>query len=312
MTAMKRILIVTGASSPRRQFAKQLSASRDADELAHRARNDLLQEVAQELNADLADEILPRNARKAAVAGKRPAPRTFPLDLAGTRGVKDFARLLASESEAAGPEGLRIEALVNNAGFGTYGAFMDTDIDRQLEMVELNSVSLTGICHYAIPHMGEGSLLINVASLASFIPLGNFAVYGATKAYVLSFSIALAAEIADRGIFVSTLCPGPVDTEFARVASNGARKTVVDGKTRKVVAHCLSQAPGQTNLDHGAQMEVQSLHEPLRRQVLFAAGPSSSAPPAPRRKGRNRCSPNYRPGESARSLTFAGGSINVL
>ncbi len=245
MTAMKRILIVTGASSGLgRQFAKQLSASRDADEIWLIARrNDLLQEVAQELNADHADEILPRNARKAAVAGKRPAPRTFPLDLAGTRGVKDFARLLASESEAAGPEGLRIEALVNNAGFGTYGAFMDTDIDRQLEMVELNSVSLTGICHYAIPHMGEGSLLINVASLASFIPLGNFAVYGATKAYVLSFSIALAAEIADRGIFVSTLCPGPVDTEFARIASNGARKTVVDGKDpRKVVAHCLSRS----------------------------------------------------------------------
>ncbi len=242
MTAMKRILIVTGASSGLgRQFAKQLSASRDADEIWLIARrNDLLQEVAQELNADHADEILPRNARKAAVSGKRPAPRTFPLDLAGTRGVKDFARLLASESEAAGPEGLRIEALVNNAGYGTYGAFMDTDIDRQLEMVELNSVSLTGICHYAIPHMGEGSLLINVASLASFIPLGNFAVYGATKAYVLSFSIALAAEIADRGIFVSTLCPGPVDTEFARIASNGARKTVVDGKDpRKVVAHCL-------------------------------------------------------------------------
>ena len=245
MTAMKRILIVTGASSGLgRQFAKQLSASRDADEIWLIARrNDLLQDVAQELNADHADVILPRNARKAAVAGKRPAPRTFPLDLAGTRGVKDFARLLASESEAAGPEGLRIEALVNNAGFGTYGAFMDTDIDRQLEMVELNSVSLTGICHYAIPHMGEGSLLINVASLASFIPLGNFAVYGATKAYVLSFSIALAAEIADRGIFVSTLCPGPVDTEFARIARNGARKTVVDGKDpRKVVAHCLSRS----------------------------------------------------------------------
>jgi hypothetical protein len=88
--------------------------------------------------------------------------------------------------------------------------------------------------------MKAGSLIVNVASLAGFTALGNLAVYGATKAYVLSFSVALAAEVADQGIFVSTVCPGPVDTEFSLVASNGAREKVVDGKSpEKLVAHAL-------------------------------------------------------------------------
>lgn len=148
--------------------------------------------------------------------------------------------MLEKEVLEAGTEGLCIDSLINNAGFGTYGTFMETNLDRQLEMIDLNVSTLTGLCHLCVPYMNKGSLLVNVASLASFIPLGNFAVYGATKAYVLSFSIALAAEIADSGIFVSTLCPGPVDTEFAQIASNGARKKVIDGRDpAAVVEHCL-------------------------------------------------------------------------
>ena len=130
--------------------------------------------------------------------------------------------------------------MVNNAGYGTYGTFEDTSLERQLGMIDLNVYSLTGICYAALPYLQKGSLVINVASLASFAPLGNFAVYGATKAFVYSFSLALAAELEPKGIFVETLCPGPVDTEFANVASLGARKVVKDGKSpEKVVAHCL-------------------------------------------------------------------------
>ena len=86
------------------------------------------------------------------------------------------------------------------------------------------------------------SKILNVASLASFMPLGNFAVYAATKAYVLSFSIALRAELKDRGIKVCALCPGSVSTNFANIASNGKRRLVWHGKDPvKVVRHCLKQ-----------------------------------------------------------------------
>ena len=222
---MKRIIIVTGASSGiGREFALQLSKTRNADEIWLIARR------TEKLNL-LVDEL--------SVNGKAKA-KALSLDISGKKGVSAFQKLLEKEVLEAGTEGLCIDSLINNAGFGTYGTFMETNLDRQLEMIDLNVSTLTGLCHLCVPYMNKGSLLVNVASLASFIPLGNFAVYGATKAYVLSFSIALAAEIADSGIFVSTLCPGPVDTEFAQIASNGARKKVIDGRDpAAVVEHCL-------------------------------------------------------------------------
>jgi len=236
---MKRIIIVTGASSGLgREFALQLARERNADEIWLLARRpDRLAEVAQTLAADAAVRH----------PGRHPVPRTVGIDLGGDEGLARFTALLKEEREASVDGGFIIDTLVNNAGFGTYGTFAETGLERQLEMIDLNVYSLTGLCYSVLPYMADGSLIINVASLAGFIPLGNFAVYGATKAYVLNFSVALAAELADRGIFVSTVCPGPVDTEFAQVASNGARERVVDGKSpADVVSHALrSIARGQ-------------------------------------------------------------------
>lgn len=226
---MKRIIIVTGASSGLgSEFARQLARTRNADEIWLIARRkDKLEILADELSGA-------RNGKS------NPAPRVIAFDLGGASGVRHFQKLL-EEERATGD--FAIDTLVNNAGFGTYGTFRETPLDRELEMIDVNVYALTGFCHAAIPFMGKGSMIINVASLAGFIPLGNFAVYGATKAYVLSFSTALAAELADSGIFVSTVCPGPVDTEFASVASNGAREKVVDGKNpAAVVAHSLREA----------------------------------------------------------------------
>lgn len=230
---MKRIIIVTGASSGLGiEFARQLSQVRTADEIWLLARRkDNLEKVAENLFPGYIEKP-ETNVKTAKIL-----PRIVPMDIEGNTGVRRFSELLEKEKRNGD---FVIDTLVNNAGFGTYGTFMETALDRQLEMIGLNVYSLTGLCHASIPFMQRGSLLINVASLAGYIPLGNFAVYGATKAYVLSFSTALAAEIADSGIFVSTVCPGPVDTEFANVASNGARKKVVDGKSpAKVVTHCL-------------------------------------------------------------------------
>lgn len=240
---MKRIMIVTGASAGLgREFALQLAGERTADEIWLIARR-------HEKLADLARVLESRRAANPAM----PAPRVVEADLSGARGIEAFTRLLEAERSAAvagqpaasaSPgQPFVIDCLVNNAGFGTYGTFRETPLERELEMIDLNVTTLTGLCHRALPFMAKGSLLVNVASLASFIPLGNFAVYAATKSYVLSFSTALAAEIADDGITVVTVCPGPVDTEFANVASNGAREKVVDGKSPSaVVAHALAAA----------------------------------------------------------------------
>ena len=230
---MKRIAIITGASSGMgAEFARQLGEEPCADELWLLARRvDRLKELEASQNA----------ARKENPS--LPLARAFQIDLSGRSGVSAFKALLDAEKLIDKEQGFEIRILVNNAGFGTYGPFLETPLETQLDMVELNCVSLTGIAGLALPFMNKGSVLINTASLAAFLPLGNFSVYAATKAYVRSFSESLAAEVADRGIKVCALCPGSVSTEFAQVASNGARKEVLGGKSvQKTVAHCIKAA----------------------------------------------------------------------
>lgn len=236
-----------------RQIARQQSESRpqnSIDEiwlLARRAdRLHALEEEIRGLKNDFAGrkkggkESL-NEGNSSDLPPKLPLARSFEIDLSGRDGVSAFAALL--EAEKKGGAGIEITMLVNNAGFGTYGPFEQTALERELEMIDLNCLALTGICGIALPLMKSGSVLINTASLAAFMPLGNFAVYAATKAFVLSFSTALAAEVADKGIKVCALCPGSVSTEFAAVASNGARKEVLHGKSpAKTVAHCLKAA----------------------------------------------------------------------
>ena len=229
---MKTLTIITGAScGVGRGFARQIFPCCMSDELWLIARR---KEKLEELAAELTDT----NASQE--KNQKTAIKIFAADISGKEGAAHFAKLL--EQENAKNE-ISIQTLINNAGFGTYGTFENTKIERQLEMIDLNCTALTGICGYALPYMKKNSTLINVASLAAFMPLGNFAVYGATKAYVLSFTIALAAELKERGIKVCALCPGSVSTEFADVASNGARKEVLHGKSaEKVVAHCLKKS----------------------------------------------------------------------
>jgi short-subunit dehydrogenase len=117
---------------------------------------------------------------------------------------------------------LRIDYLVNNAGFGTTGPFLETDLGREMEMVRLNVAALTELSHRFGRGMAErrSGGILNIASTAAFQPGPNMAVYYATKAYVLSFSEALAEELRASGVRVAAYCPGPVDTEFARTAGN--------------------------------------------------------------------------------------------
>ena len=175
---MKNVAIITGASSGMgKEFAVQVAQKYDFDEIwivARRLEN--LEEIARSINETKNFSIV----------------RPVQIDLGGIDGVYELEKLLAQENEKLSKveSGIQIGLLINNAGFGTYGPFEETSVKAEMQMVELNCTSLTGICGIALPYMTKGSVIINTSSLAAFMPLGNFAVYAATKAYVLSFSTA--------------------------------------------------------------------------------------------------------------------------
>jgi short-subunit dehydrogenase len=128
------------------------------------------------------------------------------------------ARLLAE----LGP----VDVLVNNAGFGASGRFAELDLGNQLRLVQVNVTALTALTHLFLGPMRARAAgrILNVASTVSFQPAPGLAVYGATKAYVLSLSEALAAELQGSGVTVTCLCPGATETEFAAAAGMGGSR----------------------------------------------------------------------------------------
>ena len=130
--------------------------------------------------------------------------------------VDATSRLVAELDNA----GLSIDVLVNNAGFGMQGTFAELPVDRQLQMIQLNAVVLTDLTRRLLPGMiarRRGGVL-NVGSTAAFQPGPFMAVYYATKAYVVSFSEAIAEEVSGSGVRVSCLAPGPTESGFADTA----------------------------------------------------------------------------------------------
>ncbi len=115
---------------------------------------------------------------------------------------------------------LTVDLLVNNAGFGDFGEFHELDWQKQADMIQVNITALTQLCHLFLPEMkkNEYGRILNIASSGAFAPLPFMSVYGATKAYVLSFSEALAEEVKPLNITVTALCPGATETEFAETA----------------------------------------------------------------------------------------------
>ncbi len=117
-----------------------------------------------------------------------------------------------------------VRMLVNAAGFGMSGNFLELakkENELQLEMIDLNCRALTKMITISISYMNQGSRIINLASAAAFCSQPSFAVYAATKAYVDRFSKALSAELKSKDIYVTSVCPGPVDTEFFQTSGGG-------------------------------------------------------------------------------------------
>jgi short-subunit dehydrogenase len=164
----------------------------------------------------------------------------FPVDLTDPDG-RD--RLVAALTD----HGLVPDLLVNNAGMGDFGEFATATWSKLESTVRLNVEALTHLTHALLPAMirRRKGAVVNVSSLASLLPIPDFAVYAATKAYVTSFSEALRLELRDHGIPVLAVCPGPVHTEFGDVARRGDQGRNIPGREcfyvpgQRVVAESL-------------------------------------------------------------------------
>ncbi|MBX7222738.1 MAG: SDR family oxidoreductase [Blastocatellia bacterium] len=137
--------------------------------------------------------------------------------IAADLGKPDAAKQLFAETER---RKLQVDLLINNAGFGIGGAFLDESLDRNLEMIQLNITTLVALTHLYLKPMvaRKNGAIINVASTAAFQPVPFLGAYSASKAFVLSFSEALWEEYREHNVTVMALCPGTTSTEFFEVA----------------------------------------------------------------------------------------------
>jgi len=185
------------------------------------------------IGRELADLFAADGHELVLVARREGRLRETAADLEARHGTRahlvpaDLARPDAPEQIGGAVErlGLAIDHLVNNAGFSVYGPFVETDLDAERDLIAVNVTAVTALAKRFLPGMlarGAGRIL-NVASTAAFQPGPRMAVYYASKAYVLSFSIALSVETAGTGVTVTALCPGPSPTGFAERA--GAQRS---------------------------------------------------------------------------------------
>ena len=137
--------------------------------------------------------------------------RAVPMDLTCDSSFDEYARLLQELS----PE---VAVLVNAGGFGYFGAFEDGDINEQLKMIDLNDRALVAMTYITLEYMKQGGRIYNMGSMSAIQPVPYINVYGATKAFVVSFSRALNVELQSRGIRVMAVCPYWVKTEFFETA----------------------------------------------------------------------------------------------
>ncbi|GCF13889.1 oxidoreductase [Haloarcula mannanilytica] len=153
--------------------------------------------------------------------------------------VMDLDRSAAAEElyEAVQSRGLDIEILVNNVGVGTYGPFAESDLDAERTQLRLNVLLPVELTRLFLDEFDDGGAVINMGSVAGFQPGPNLAGYYASKAYINSFSEALAEELRETPVDVTVVCPGPVDTEFqARAGMSDSTVGSVSSNTPEAVA----------------------------------------------------------------------------
>ena len=242
---MRKVAIVTGASSGiGKEFAVQIAQRyKTIDEVWLIARRkDRLAEVKAEISS---------------VSGK--LVRILALDLTDDTDIKFYRNLLERQDPS-------VRVLVNAAGYGIAGHFENMTVDDVNGMIDLNCRALAAITHITLPYMSGPSNIINLASSAAFLPQPSFAIYAASKSMVLSFSRALGRELSDKGITVTAVCPGPVNTEFFDVAQKYTKskpyKMILRADPKKVVKKALFDAYYMSDV---------SVYSPLMKAFRFVS-----------------------------------------
>jgi short-subunit dehydrogenase len=204
------------------------------------------------IGADLARELAGRGHNVVLVARRADRLEALATELRQAHGVRAealAADLIDPDATAALPDritalGLEVDILINNAGYGSAGQFVDLDIAAETDMVRLNCETVVALSGAYAPRFAErraGAILV-VASSAAMQPIPGQATYGASKAFALSFAEALHTELSDLGVAVTALCPGPVETEFAQRAGLEDAFDSVPSFARVSSRECAEQA----------------------------------------------------------------------
>lgn len=234
-----KVAIITGASSGMgREFALQIAQGyRSVEEVWLIARR---KERLEKVKCQLLGRKI----------------KILTLDLTKENDVEELGRTLEKEKPS-------VRVLVNAAGYGMIGEMGNISLKDNVGMIDLNCRALTAVTYMVLPYLCKNSKVIQLASSAAFLPQPRFAVYAASKSYVLSFSRALAREVEDLGITVTVVCPGPVKTEFFDVAetyeSVRLYKKLTMVKPGKVVRRALLDAK------HGKKVSVYGIPMKLFR-----------------------------------------------
>ncbi|EON76023.1 short-chain dehydrogenase/reductase SDR [Lunatimonas lonarensis] len=227
---MNKYILITGASSGIGYEMAQLLAAQKFNLILVARSLRILQKMQLELSAQFNIEV-----------------KYFQVDLSDLEATQELYNIIKVQE-------LQVSHLVNNAGFGDYGSFLDTSLEKELNMISLNISSLMMLTKLFAQDMAarKSGRIMNVASLLSFIPFPYYSVYSASKAFVLAFSETIAAELEDSGVVVTTLCPGTVETPFH---TPEMRKTNAMSSNKPVPAKDVAEA-GVKLLLHGKGKKV--------------------------------------------------------
>jgi len=218
---MKQTALITGASNGIGLELARIHAKHGGDLVLVARSQDKLNQLADELRAQYHDIQI-------------------------TVIAQDLAMPHAAQSVFAQTEqlGIQVDILINNAGFGGHGRFFERELAKEQQMIQLNITTLTELTHLYLQGMvaRRSGKILNVSSTASFMPGPLQAVYYATKAYVTSFSQAVAEEVREFGISVTALCPGTVATDFVAAGNLQGVDAWKNAKSAQSVAECGYQA----------------------------------------------------------------------
>ena len=218
---MKQTALITGASNGIGLELARIHAKRGGNLVLVARSQDKLNQLADELRAQYHDIQI-------------------------TVIAQDLAMPHAAQSVFAQTEqlGIQVDILINNAGFGGHGRFFERELPKEQQMIQLNITTLTELTHLYFQGMvaRRSGKILNVTSTASFMPGPLQAVYYATKAYVTSFSQAVAEEVREFGISVTALCPGAVATDFVAAGDLQGVAAWKNAKSAQSVAECGYQA----------------------------------------------------------------------